>query len=78
MKIANMKQRDAVEPLWQHLAVDVIVPNLDVLGILEAAPVQSQQLERCSNDRVHRIPVFNVKRVGPLSEDLSFVICLDP
>jgi hypothetical protein len=30
---------DAVEPLWQHLAVDVIVPNLDLLGILEATPV---------------------------------------
>ena len=78
MKITDMKQRDAVEPLWQHLAVDVIVPDLDVLGILEAAPVQSQQLERCSNDHVDRIPVFNVKRIAPLSEDLSFVLCLDP
>ena len=34
--------------VWQQLAADLIVPDLDLLGVLEAALVQSQQLERRS------------------------------
>ncbi len=55
----------------------MIVSDLDLLGVLEAAPVQSEQLERRSNDGVDRIPVFNVKEVDALAKDLGFVIGLD-
>jgi hypothetical protein len=53
------------------------VPDLDLLGVLEAALVQSQQLERRSNNGVDRVPVFNVKEVDPLAKNLGFVIRLD-
>jgi hypothetical protein len=53
------------------------MPDLNLLGVLEAALVQSQQLERRPNDGVDRIPVFNVKAVDPLAKDLGFVIRLD-
>jgi hypothetical protein len=53
------------------------VPDLDLLGVLEAALVQSEQLERRSNDGVDRVPVLNVKEVDPLAKNLGFVIRLD-
>ena len=42
------------------------MPDLNLLGVLEAALVPSQQLERRPNDGVDRIPVFNAKEVDPL------------
>ena len=72
-----MEQREAIEAARHHLAADVIMPELNLLGVLEAALVQSQQLERRPNDCVDRIPVFNVKAVDPLAKDLGFVIRLD-
>ena len=65
------------EPIRQHLAANMIVSDLDLLGVPAAAAIQSQQLERRSNDRVDRIPVFKVKKVDPLPKNLSFVIRLD-
>jgi hypothetical protein len=55
----------------------MIVSDLDLLGVLPATPIQSQQLECHSNNRVDRIPVFNVKEVDPLAKNLGFVIRLD-
>ena len=55
----------------------MIVPDLDLLGVPAATPIQSQQLERRSNDRVDRIPIFKVKKVDPLAKNLGFVIRLD-
>jgi hypothetical protein len=53
------------------------LPDLNLLGVTEAALVQSQQLERRSNDGVDRVPIFNVKEVDPLAKDLGFVTRLD-
>jgi hypothetical protein len=69
-----MEQREAIEAPRHHLAADVILPDLNLLGVNEAALVQSQQLERRSNDSVHRVPIFNVEEVDPLTKYLRFVI----
>jgi hypothetical protein len=57
---------------------DMIVPYPDLLCVLAATPVQSHQFERRPNDGMDRIPVLNMKEVDPLTEDLRFVIGLDP
>jgi hypothetical protein len=36
-----MEQREAVEVAWYHLAADVIMPDLHLPGVLEAALVES-------------------------------------
>jgi hypothetical protein len=54
-----------------------IMSDLDVLGVLAAAPIQPEQLKRRANEEVARIPVFNVKKVDPLAQNLGFVIRLD-
>jgi hypothetical protein len=72
-----MEEREAIELIWQDFATNMIVPDLDLLGVLAAAPIQPQQLERCSNDGVARVPVLKVKKVDPLSKNLGFVIRLD-
>jgi hypothetical protein len=72
-----MEEGEAIELIWQDFATNMIVPDLDLLGVLAAAPIQPQQLERRSNDRVDRIPVFKVKIVDSLAKNLGFVIRLD-
>jgi hypothetical protein len=56
----------------------MIVSDPDLLSVLAATPVQSHQFERRPNDGMDRIPVLNMKEVDPLTENLSFVIRLDP
>ena len=56
----------------------MIVSDLDLLRVLAATPIQSHQFERRANDGMDRLPVLNMKEVDPLTEDLSFVIRLDP
>jgi hypothetical protein len=36
---SDMKYREAVELVWQHPAVDTIMSDLDLLGVLAAAPI---------------------------------------
>ena len=77
MQIAYVKYREAVELAWQHLAANTMMSDLDLLGVLAAAPIQPEQLECRANDEVARIPVFNVKKVDPLTKNLGLVIRLD-
>jgi hypothetical protein len=49
------------------------VSDLDLLGVLAAAPIKPEQLERRANDGVDRIP----KKVDPLAKNLGLVIRLD-
>jgi hypothetical protein len=37
-----MEECEAIELIWQNFASNMIVPDLDLLGILAAAPIQSQ------------------------------------
>jgi len=41
VQIADMKHREAIEPAWQRFNGYMIVPDLDLLRVLAATPVQS-------------------------------------
>src|ERR1019366_10532546 len=77
VQVADMKQRKAIEPDRQRFHADMIMPDLDFLGVLAATPIQSHQLEGRSNDRMNRIPVLDVKEIDALAKNLGFVIRLD-
>src|SRR5665647_2519445 len=55
----------------------MIVPDLDILRILAATPIQSHQTKCSPNDRMNRIPVLNMKKGDALAKNLGFVIGLN-
>src|SRR5207344_2856193 len=46
MQVANVQQRKAIEPTWQRLHANIIVSDLNLIGVPAATPIQSHQLER--------------------------------
>jgi hypothetical protein len=39
-----MEEREAIELIWQDFATNMIVPDLDLLGVLAAAPYNPSNL----------------------------------
>jgi hypothetical protein len=54
-----------------------VVPDLDVVGIPAATPVQSRESEGIANYGMDRIPVLDVKEIDPMAKDMRFIIFFD-
>src|SRR5512141_2406339 len=63
VKVAEMKDCEPIEVRWKVRAFDEVLPDLDPLGVLVPAPVESRQLEEHSNPGLDRIPIFRVKKI---------------
>ncbi len=78
VQIAEVQDGVAIETRRQLPDADVVVPDGDAFGVAQRAPVKSGQLQDGSNDRLRRIPVFQVEEGEALAELLGFVIPLNP
>src|SRR5262249_37190836 len=77
VEVAELQQCESVEAARQLRRRNAIVPDLDVLGIAHAPPMEAGQFEREPDQGMDRVPVLDVKEVEPLPEDLGLVIPLD-
>jgi hypothetical protein len=53
------------------------LPDDDAFGVPATPPVKSAQLQRGSNDRLSRVPIFKVQQGEALPENLRLMISLD-
>jgi hypothetical protein len=77
MEIAQMQDREMIERCWQTFDLYAVVPDVDVKSIPFSTAMQQAKAQNRPNDGVDRIPIFEMKEVEPLTEDLGFMIVLD-
>ena len=77
VRIADVKNREAVEQRRHICAFDIIVFHGNARGVLAPAPIEPGQLQNVSYQRMNGVPVLDMKEVEALAEDLGFMISFD-
>jgi hypothetical protein len=77
MRIADMKDGEAVKARRQIGTLDSVLLDDDVLGISAPTPIKAGQLQDISNERMNGVPVLDMKEIEALTEDLGFMIGFD-
>src|ERR1035437_5123406 len=77
MQVTDVKYSKAIEQWRQLFEPDLIARDENAFRIAAPAPVKAGQLQHGPNDRMDRIPVFYVKEIDALTENLRFMVRFD-
>src|SRR3990172_12137688 len=76
MRVADVQQRIAIKLRRKSWQLDLVLADAYPQRVAPAAAVQADQPQAVTDERVDRIPVFEVKEVGTLAEHLGLVLGL--
>ena len=78
MQVADVQDREILEPLGQLGRTHHIFPDGDALGVLLRPPIKPGKLQRGPDHDRRGIPIFDVKKIEPAAKYPQLVIGFDP
>ena len=74
MQVRELEDGVAIEGFGQAGNGQVVLAHLDHQGVASPAPEQAHEPQACPDQRMHRIPVLEVEKMGAPTEDMGLVI----